>query len=268
MKNFTAEKHIHHAFDQDLEQLDAMVLEMCDLVASLLQDAVTAVTTIDQSLARTVVERDRAIDELELKVEELAVRILALREPKGVDLRWVIAALESSSDLERMGDMAKNIAKRVAILTHYTPVEGIADILPMSRLILDFLAKLRLAWAEKDSELALQTWTGDAEIDSLFDGMFHNLMMVMIQSPQHITPGTHLLFVAKNLERIGDHITNVAEAIHYVETGHKLDGVRPRTDAHYRYHVPPAAPSDADAEVTEEDVEKTESSGGRSGKEG
>ncbi|MBF0424995.1 MAG: phosphate signaling complex protein PhoU [Magnetococcales bacterium] len=241
MSDITADKHIHQAFDQDLRRLDAMVLDMCGQVIALLQDAITAVTTVDRTLAEAVVQRDRVIDELELQVEELAVRILALREPKAVDLRWVIAALESSSDLERMGDMAKNIAKRVAILAHFTPIEGIEGIAPMARLILDFLAKLRHAWDEKDSILALQTWNGDAEIDSLFDTMFHNILVAMISSPQNITPSTHLLFIAKNLERIGDHITNIAEAIYYLETGHKLDGIRPRTDAQYRVFIPPVA---------------------------
>ncbi|MBF0154287.1 MAG: phosphate signaling complex protein PhoU [Magnetococcales bacterium] len=238
MKNITADRHIHQAFDQDLSRLDAMVLEMCDQVAALLRDAITAVTTVNQDLADAVIKRDRIIDELEIQVEEKAVRILALREPKAVDLRWVIAALESSSDLERMGDMAKSIAKRVAILAHFSPIDGIDGVVPMARLILDFMDKLRRAWDDKDSALALQTWTGDAEIDTLFDAMFHHLMVSMIEAPQNITPGTHLLFIAKNLERIGDHITNIAEAIYYLETGHKLDRIRPKTDAHYRVYVP------------------------------
>ncbi|MBF0135729.1 MAG: phosphate signaling complex protein PhoU [Magnetococcus sp. DMHC-1] len=238
MKKITAEQHTHHSFDEDLRRLDTMLLEMFDQVIALLQDAIKAMTEVDQELASAVVKRDRAIDELEIRVENQAVRILALREPKAVDLRWVIAALESSSDLERMGDMAKNIAKRVAILAHFVPIEGIEGIVPMARLILDSLAKLRQAWAEKNSTLALETWTGDADVDTHFDVTFKNLLFSMIYTPQNITPSTHLLFIAKNLERIGDHVTNIAEALYYLETGRKLDSVRPKTDAHYSTLIP------------------------------
>ncbi|MBF0436334.1 MAG: phosphate signaling complex protein PhoU [Magnetococcales bacterium] len=243
MNKITPDHHIHHAFDQELRQLDAVVLKMCDQVTSLLQDAITAVTTGDLELASAVVKRDQEIDELEFLVKEKTVQILALREPKAVDLRWVIAALESASNLERMGDMAKNIAKRVAILTSFAPMDGIAEINRMAHMIIDFMEKIRQSWAEKNSTPALEAWNGDALVDTLFDALFKNLMVVMIHSPRNITQGTHLLFIAKNLERIGDHITNIAESIYYLETGKKIGSTRPKTDDHYRTSIPLSASS-------------------------
>ncbi|MBF0422506.1 MAG: phosphate signaling complex protein PhoU [Magnetococcales bacterium] len=243
MNKLTSDHHIHHAFDQELQELDALVLKMCDQVTSLLQDAITAVTSADQGLAYAAVKRDQGIDDLELLVKERTMQILALREPKAVDLRWVIAALESAANLERMGDMAKNIAKRVAILSTFTPMDGIGDITRMARMTVDFLGKIREAWAEKDTALALQTWNGDALIDTLFDALFQNLMVIMIDSPHNITQGMHLLFIAKNLERIGDRITNIAESIYYLESGKKIDSVRPKSDGHYRSSIPQASHS-------------------------
>ena len=224
-------EHIVKSFDEELQELAAGIAEMGGLAERLVDDSVTALARNNAELAQEVIRTDVRLDQMQRDLEEKAIIMLARRQPMALDLRQAVAALRISGDLERVGDLAKNIAKRaLAIdgqfdsksLTH--GVEHIAE-LAMTQLkaVLD-------AYAARDIAAAAQIRDRDQEVDALYTSLFRELLTYMMEDPRNISQCTHLLFCAKNIERIGDHATNIAETIHYLVTGEQLSDERVKDD--------------------------------------
>lgn len=224
-------EHIAKAFDADLEELARMVAEMGGLAEKSVADAVDALIKRDTGLANRVIERDAAIDELQREIEERAILTIARRQPMAVDLREVVGALRVCNDLERIGDLAKNIAKRVNQLTEGLPPQTIIrGIEHMSGLVLGQLKQVLDSYATRNLENALAVWEGDEEIDSLCTSLFREILTYMAEDPRSIGRGIHMMFSAKNIERMGDHATNIAETVYYMVEGRPLVAERPKGD--------------------------------------
>ncbi|HEX9789058.1 MAG TPA: phosphate signaling complex protein PhoU [Kiloniellales bacterium] len=223
-------QHIVRSFDDELKALSQVVTRMGGLAETQLATAVQALQRRDTDLAERVVRGDAAIDALEEELDDRAVRLLALRQPMATDLREVISSLKISSDLERIGDYAANVAKRVMALNQIPPIPPAGGIPRMAQLTQNIIKDTLDAYASRDAERAIDVWHRDAEVDEMYTGLFRELLTYMMEDPRNITPSTHLLFIAKNIERIGDHATNVAETIYYLVTGQRMVGGRPKGD--------------------------------------
>ena len=222
--------HIVKSFDDELQRLRDIIVRMGGLAESQLSVAIDALVKRDVELAQRVMESDQAIDELELEVDESAVRLLALRQPMADDLRHVVSALKIASDLERIGDLAANIAKRTVALAQ-VPLNHPAFAIPrMARLVQAIIKDTLDAYVASDPVKASEVWVRDEEVDEMYTGLFRELLTYMMEDPRNISPCTHLLFVARNIERMGDHATNVAETIYFQETGERMEGGRPKGD--------------------------------------
>ena len=221
-------KHILSSFEADLTRLRDMIAAMGGLVETELADASTALLTRDAELATQVVERDPQVDAEERNISQFAVRTLALRQPVADDLRNVVAALKITTDLERIGDYAANVAKRVLVLNQSAPAYPLASLTQMCRLVQEGLKTVIDALAESDAEKAAGVWRSDRMIDDLYTTIFRELITYMMEDAHNITACTHLMFIAKNLERIGDHATNIAEFVYFAATGETLPEVRPK----------------------------------------
>ena len=223
-------EHIVKSFDEELQQLNAVVLRMGGVAEAQLAGSIDALVRRDTALAEKVVEGDEAVDQMDLELDENAVRTLALRQPMANDLREVISALKISSDLERIGDYAKNIAKRTIALNQLAHHEAARSIPRMAKLVQAIIKDVLDAYANHDSGRAMDVWHRDEEVDEMYTALFRELLTYMMEDPRNITPCTHLLFVAKNIERIGDHATNIAETTYYLATGERIEGGRPKSD--------------------------------------
>ncbi len=223
-------EHIVKSFDEELQRLSAIVLRMGGVAEAQLAGAIEALVRRDSDLAQQIVAGDEAIDQMDLELDENAVRTLALRQPMANDLRAVISALKISSDLERIGDYAKNVAKRTMALNQLTPHEAARSIPRMAKLVQAIIKDVLDAYAKHDPNRAIDVWHRDEEVDEMYTALFRELLTYMMEDPRHITPCTHLLFIAKNIERIGDHATNIAETIHFLSTGKRIQGGRPKGD--------------------------------------
>jgi len=223
-------EHIVKSFDEELQQLNAVVLRMGGVAEAQLAGAIDALVRRDSDLAQKVVAGDEAIDQMDLELDENAVRTLALRQPMANDLREVISSLKISSDLERIGDYAKNVAKRTLALNQLAPHEATRSIPRMAKLVQAIIKDVLDAYANHDPNRALDVWHRDEEVDEMYTALFRELLTYMMEDPRNITPCTHLLFIAKNIERIGDHATNIAETTHYLTTGKRIHGGRPKSD--------------------------------------
>ena len=223
-------QHIVKAFDEQLNSLDAKIAEMGGLAESMLADACEALSKRDAELAAEVVAGDRKLDQLEEEVNDLAMRLLALRQPTAGDLRAVLAALKISSDLERAGDLAKNVAKRAITIAKAPPVTPVTGIVNMGALVQGRIKTAIDAFVARDAKLAMDVWSSDEEVDQLHTSLFRELLTYLMEDPRNITPCAHLLFVAKNIERIGDHITNVAERIVFLVRGKLPERERHKED--------------------------------------
>jgi phosphate transport system protein len=222
--------HIISAFDQDLERLSTKLSEMGGLAEELLSHALEAVQRRDEGLAAEVVERDKALDRMEAELEQLSIRTLALRQPLAQDLRETIAALKVASTLERIGDLAKNIARRGQFLARAEPIRLAAPVVRMGRQTLVHLTEVLDAYTARDTALAVSVWRRDIEIDEMYNSLFRELVTYMMEDPRTIGLCSQLMFVAKNLERIGDHTTFIAEMAYYVVEGERLGDDRPKGD--------------------------------------
>ena len=223
--------HTMKAFDAELQELAREIADMGALAERQIGDAVTALTRRDVALARRVVAADAGLDRLQLDIEEKAILTIARRQPMAVDLRGIVAVLRIANGLERMGDYAKNIAKRVvAAGGEIGPLPIPRGLQHMADLVLAALKAVLDAYARLDVTQALAVWHGDAEIDALNHSLFRELLTYMMEDARNIPACTHLLFCAKNIERIGDHATNIAESVYYVATGVALDTERPKTE--------------------------------------
>jgi len=223
--------HIVRSFDEELGQITAEVARMGGLAEAQIMEALDCVVRRDVRQAGEVASRDATLDAMELDIERKAIRLIALRQPMANDLRHAIAALKIASNLERCGDLAKNIAKRSLVLAGLdaaTPLSRSID--RLGRLVAARLKDVLDAYTASDVERAVAVWRRDDEIDSHYDSLFRELLTYMMGDPKMITPGAHLLFIAKNLERIGDHATNIAEIIHYELTGEDIGAERPKMD--------------------------------------
>jgi phosphate transport system protein len=223
-------EHIIKSYDQELQRLDNIVSEMGGTAESQLASAMEAMIKRDADLAAVVIESDAHVDELEREVESLVVRLLALRQPMARDLRQIIAALKISTDLERIGDYATNVAKRSIALDQIAPVKPLYALPRMGRLAGAMIKDVLDAYVERDADKAMAVWLRDEELDEMYTSLFRELLTYMIEDPRNITAGTHLLFMAKNLERIGDHTTNVAETLYFLVNGTPMQQVRPKRD--------------------------------------
>jgi phosphate transport system protein len=223
--------HTVKAFDTDLDSLRSKIAEMGGIAEKMLSDAVTALVRRDTPLAQSVIASDPRLDVLQREVEERAIFTIARRQPLAIDLREIVSALRISGDLERIGDLAKNIAKRVmAIADGFQSQKIVLGVQNISDLVMEQLKDILDAYAQHDIEQAIDVWHRDGQIDALYTSLFRELLTYMMEDPRNITFCAHLLFCAKNIERIGDHTTNIAETIHYLVTGQNLTTDRPKDD--------------------------------------
>jgi phosphate transport system protein len=223
--------HTVASFDADLKALAGMVAEMGARAGRALAEATRALTERNVRMAQQVVASDRGLDLMQHQIEQKAVTTLARRQPMAVDLREIVSSMRIAGDLERVGDLAKNVAKRViAIGEQPVPIGLAAGLGTLSERVGQQLAAVLKAYAERDDAAALEVWQSDGAIDALFTSLFRELLTYMMEDPRSIGYCTHLLFCAKNLERAGDHATNIAETAHYVTTGEAMLAERPKAD--------------------------------------
>ncbi|HEX7777164.1 MAG TPA: phosphate signaling complex protein PhoU [Parvibaculum sp.] len=224
--------HTVKSFQEELDGIAASIAQMGGLTEAQLAGAIESVSRRDTQLAERTVQDDRRVDVLEQEIESRAVRVIALRQPMASDLREAISAIKISSDLERIGDLAKNIAKRALVIQgdFETPARLIQGIARMGRLAQGQLKSVLDAFSNRDAQIAMEVWRGDEEIDEMYNSVFRELLTYMMEDPRTIGVCTHLLFIAKNIERIGDHATNIAETVSYVVTGEHVASDRPKGD--------------------------------------
>ena len=224
--------HIVSSFDEELTRLNNIISQMGGLAESQLISAIRSIVKRDSELAEKVILSDHRIDILEQEVQDFVVRFLALRQPMADDLRHVVTALKLSNDLERIGDLAKNIAKRAQVLNQIPPIRPVQVIPNMGKLAQEIIKDVLDAYIEGDAEKAERVWARDQEVDDMYNSLFRELLTYMMEDPRNITASTHMLFIAKNIERIGDHATNIAETIYYRIKGEDLPALdRPKNDA-------------------------------------
>ena len=223
-------EHTAKAFDADLQELGRMVAEMGGLAEKQIADAVGALARRDAERGKGVVEVDVRIDALQHDIEEKAVLTIARRQPMAVDLRVIVSALRIANDLERIGDLAKNIAKRAALTGDFHPYKLIRGVEHMAEMVLDQLKKVLDSYASRDLAEALRVWNRDEEIDAICISLFRELITYMMEDPRNITFCMHLMFTAKNIERMGDHATNIAETIYFMIEGRAIADQRPKGD--------------------------------------
>jgi phosphate transport system protein len=223
--------HIVKSYDEELQRLTGEIRRMGEIALDQLDAAIDAVMQRDSDAAIQVVHNDAAIDALEQEVSHDVVRLLALRQPMARDLREILAALRIAADIERIGDHAANVAKRSMVLNQSAPVQ-LANALPrLARLAEALVREVLAAYGSDDADRALAAWARDEELDEQYTSLFRELLTYMMEDPRNITPCTHLLFMAKNLERIGDHATNIAENVYFLVHGTQITQTRRKGDA-------------------------------------
>ena len=232
-------EHTTRAFDADLQELAHKIAEMGRLDAEQMADAIDALVKPDTALAKRVIAADDRVDALQRQIEEKAATTIARRQPMAVDLREILGALRISNDLERIGDLAENIAKRMMLVTEEHRLnEVVLQLQHMADVVRDQLGRVLQSYERRDVALALDVWLKDQEIDALNTGLFRELLTFMMEDPRNITFCTHMLFCAKNIERIGDHATNIAETVYYIVQGSELKEERPKADITSREPLP------------------------------
>lgn len=223
--------HIVKSFDEELGTIESKLLEMGGIVETLIDDSVIGLVNRDKELCSKVIRDDRRVDALEIETDELAVRLLALRQPMAADLRSVVCSLRVSTNLERIGDYAKNIAKRATIIADDAPVGSSAATLKrMGKMVREMVGDVLDAFVKRDTNMAEELRRRDEEVDHMHNTLFRELLTHMMEDPRNISASMHLLFIAKNLERMGDHVTSIAEQIIYLVTGALPDEDRPKSD--------------------------------------
>ena len=225
------EAHTVTGFDDELREIGGYVAQIGGMAEQMVDQAMEALTKADSDRAAEVIEEDQKIDDLQREVEEKSIMLIARRQPMARDLREIVAAIRIASDLERVGDLAKNIAKRViALQGQFQPQSLMHGVEHLAELSLEQLKNVLDAYGRRDVKQALYVWERDEEIDALYTSLFRELLTYMMEDPRNIGLCTHLLFCAKNIERIGDHATNIAETVHYQITGVTLTDERPKSD--------------------------------------
>ncbi len=225
------EAHIASAFDRDLEAIQATLMKMGGMVETAILDSAQSLADRDTELAEQVRDADKAIDALEEQINEEAARVIALRAPTAGDLRTVLTVIKISANLERCGDYAKNLAKRTSTLVKTPEVSGTtASVRRMSREVQLMLKDALDAYIQRDEVLAQQVILRDEDVDQMYTALFRELLTHMMEDPRNITSCMHLHFIGKNIERMGDHVTSIAEQVVYLVTGHMPDDARPKQD--------------------------------------
>ena len=222
--------HIAKAYDNDISALKTQLAEMGGIAEEQLASAIQALIRRDTALADKVIRGDELLDELERRIEEKAILTIAKRQPMAHDLREIIVAIRVSSDIERIGDLAKNTAKRTHAISEALPRNLSSGLTRMGKMAQTQLNQVLNAYAKRDDEMGLAVWRADEDLDALYNSIFRELLTYMMEDPRKIGECTHLLFGAKNLERIGDHTTNIAENIHYLIHGKTITEARPKKD--------------------------------------
>ena len=223
-------EHIVKSYDEELDRLNKMIVEMGGLAESQFAAGIEAVAKRDSELATRVIEGDIKVDQLERDIDNLAVRLLALRQPMARDLREIVAALKTGSDLERICDYAVNVAKRSIALAQSPPIQPVHALPRMAQFALQLVKDVIDAYVERNADKAMIVWTRDEELDEMYSSLFREFLTYMMEDPRNIGIYTHMLFMAKNIERIGDHATNIAENLYYMVRGTPLTEVRPKGD--------------------------------------
>jgi phosphate transport system protein len=232
-------EHIVRSYGDELASLNDKIARMGGLAEQVLGQAIEALERRDPELAEITIKQDERIDALEREIEEQAITLIARRQPMAVDLRQVMAALRISSDLERIGDLGKNIAKRaLAVAGEHQPKQLMLGVKHMSEIALTQLKEVLEAYIERDPERALKVWYRDEDLDAMYNSLFRELLTYMMEDPRNIGLCTHFLFGAKNIERIGDHSTNIAETIYYLVHGSNMRDERPKGDQTSSMPVP------------------------------
>ena len=226
-----SEEHTVRSYDEELAHLNNLIARMGGLAEAQLESAVQSLMRRDSDLAGRVIASDAKVDELEHEVHSFTVRLLALRQPVAHDLRMIVGALKISGDLERIADYAANVAKRALVLNQVPPVKPTAGVPRLARLVQEIIKDVLDAYAEQDNEKAIKVWRQDEEVDDMYTSLFRELITYMMEDPRNITACIHLMFIAKNIERIGDHATNIAETIHFLVQGTPIREVRPKGES-------------------------------------
>ena len=225
------DQHIASAFDRDLEAIQAQIMKMGGLVENAILEAAVSLETRDEERAERVRKADKAIDDLEEMINEEAARVIALRAPTAVDLRLVLTIIKVSANLERIGDYAKNLAKRTSVLSQMAPVNDSAGALRrMAKEVERMLKDALDAYVARDAELAQDVIDRDRDVDQMYNALFREFLTFMMEDPRNITACMHLHFIAKNVERMGDHVTSIAEQVVYLVTGAIPDEARDKAD--------------------------------------
>ncbi|MGV6847829.1 MAG: phosphate signaling complex protein PhoU [Marinibacterium sp.] len=226
------QQHIASAYDRELETIQAQIMRMGGLVEEAIRSAATALETLDLDLAQKVVDQDRVIDGLDDLINEEVARLIALRAPTAIDLRLILTVMKVARSLERIGDYAKNLAKRTHVLAELPPVPGGSGSLRrMAREVGRMLNDALDAYIQHDTDLARNVIDRDQEVDQIYNAVFREYLTFMMEDPRNITSLMHLHFIAKNLERMGDHATSIAESVIYLVTGERPDEPRPKADS-------------------------------------
>jgi phosphate transport system protein len=236
-------EHTVRSYDEELERLNKIIVEMGGLAESQIAAAIDAAVKRDSELAARVIEGDLQVDQLERDLDNLAVRLLALRQPMARDLREIVAALKIGSDLERICDYAANVAKRSIALSQSPPIEPMHALPRMAHLALLLVKDVIDAYVERDADKAIVVWARDEELDEMYSSLFREFLTYMMEDPRNIGIYTHLMFMAKNIERIGDHATNIAEDLYYMVHGTPLMKTRPKGDKSSLELVAPPRPA-------------------------
>jgi phosphate transport system protein len=218
-----ANDHTVKSYDEQLNLLSRKILEMGGLVEQQLAFSIEALAARDIEVAARVIEHDDRVDDLEEEIDRHAIRLLATRQPMAIDLRHIAMAMKISNDLERIGDYAVNVARRIERLAKLPPVQSQYAIPRMAQITQAMIKDVLDAYLERDAARAVTAWHRDDEVDAMYDSLFRELSTYMLEDPRHITACIDLLFIAKNLERIGDHTTNIAEKIHYMVHGERIN---------------------------------------------
>ena len=225
------DQHIASVFDRDLEAIQAQIMKMGGLVEAAIRDGALSLETRDEDLAEDVRKGDKAIDGLEELINEEAARVIALRAPIASDLRLILSVIKISANLERIGDYAKNMAKRTGVLAQMAPVNDSTGALRrMAREVERMLNDALDAYVQRDAELALDVISRDRDVDQMYNALFREFLTFMMEDPRNITACMHLHFIAKNIERMGDHVTSIAEQVVYLVTGEHPEEDRPKAD--------------------------------------
>ncbi len=222
--------HIVRSYEEELKRLRDMIARMGGLAERQVADSAQALIRRDNELATEVIARDEQLDTMEREIETFCVKLLALRQPMAADLRLIVTSMKISSDLERIGDYARNGARRAIVISGQPQFASLNGFSRLAHLVQQNLKGAIDALANGDLAGADEVWNADEPVDDIYNGIFRELLTFMMEDPRNITAATHLLFVAKNLERIGDHATNIAERVHYAVSGTNLPDERPKSD--------------------------------------